>query len=67
MRLHSYCEVLMGYNSNEASQFPYKQIWKVHAPPRIVFFAWEAGRESILTIDKLKRGRVMVNACYLSM
>lgn len=36
-------------------------------PLRItLFFAWEVGRESILTIDKLmRRKRAMVNSCYL--
>lgn len=57
----SFYDVLMESNENEAAVFPYKQIWKAHAPPRVAFFAWEAGKE-FLTID---RGRVMVNACYL--
>lgn len=36
------------------------------ALPRIVFFAWEAARECILTIDKLMRmGHTMDNGCYL--
>lgn len=53
--------------SNQSYQvFPYKQIWKVHALPRIAFFVWEARRVCILTIDILmRRGRVMLNACYL--
>lgn len=47
--------------------FLYKQIWKVKVPTWISFFAWEAGRECILTIDKLRRtGLVLVNACNLS-
>lgn len=30
------------------------------------FFAWEATRGSILTLDKLiKRGRILVNRCYM--
>lgn len=46
--------------------FPYKLIWKVKVLPRVSFFAWEASRECILTIDKLgRRGLILVNACYL--
>lgn len=42
------------------------QIWKVNTPPRKTFFAWEAVRECILTIDKLMRmGHIMLNGCYL--
>lgn len=35
------------------------------APHRVVFFAWEGGRKCILTIDKLKRRRILVNWCCL--
>lgn len=41
-------------------------IWKTHAPPRISFFAWEATKEHILTLDNLmKRGFHLVNRCSL--
>lgn len=46
--------------------FLVKQIWKTKAPPRITFFAWEASRECIPTIDKLmRRGKILVNCCFL--
>lgn len=45
---------------------PYKQIWQSKAPPQISFFAWEAARECILTIDMLKRkGITLTKRCYL--
>lgn len=48
------------------SQFPFKSIWKTNAPSRIAFFAWEASKEKILTLDILvKRGKIMVNKCFL--
>lgn len=34
---------------------PLKLIWKAKVPPRVAFFTWEAARDSILTIDMLKR------------
>lgn len=51
---------------DDGVRFPAQQIWKVKAPPRIAFFAWEAGQECILTIDNLMRiGKSMVNDCYM--
>lgn len=53
-------------NVNVTVAFPYRQIWKARAPPSVAFFAWEVGKECILTIDKLmNRGGVIVNTCYL--
>lgn len=47
------------------SIFPAKQIWKTKVPPHVVFFAWEACWEKIITIDKLKiEGCILVNGCY---
>lgn len=46
--------------------FPFKQVWKTKAPPRMTFFTWKACKGSILTINMLmRRGRCMVNRCYL--
>lgn len=51
---------------SDAIKIPYKQIWKVKVPPWVSFFVWEASRECILTIDKLRRrDKVLVNAYYL--
>lgn len=53
-------------NSIEEDKFPFTQIWEVNSQPRITFFAWEVGRGSILTINKLiRRGKIMVKGCYL--
>lgn len=50
-------------NSMTAS---FKQIWKTKVPLRMTFFAWEAAKECILTLDILKRkGNTVVNRCYL--
>lgn len=55
---------LAGLNSDRQRTFPSKIIWKSGAPPRISFFAWEAAKEKILTLDNLmKRGYTTVNRC----
>lgn len=41
------------------------QSWKANAPPKISFFAWEAAKEQIFTIDIMKRGTILVNRCFL--
>lgn len=48
-----YCWLVM--RVDDAGLFPHKQIWKVKIPPSVSFFAWEACRECILTIDKLRK------------
>ena len=40
--------------------FPWKIIWKSRALPRVAFFVWTAALERILTIDNLRRRKVMV-------
>jgi hypothetical protein len=45
--------------------FPWKSIWRSKAPPRVVFFAWMATCNKILTLDNLRRGMVVVNKCWL--
>lgn len=45
---------------------PFKQIWKSRALPRVAFLTWKAVKETILTINMLKRRWItMVNKCYL--
>jgi len=39
--------------SGEHSSFPWKSIWKVKAPPRIVFFLWTVVMGRILMTDNL--------------
>ena len=46
--------------------FPKKSIWVDKVPTKVVFFAWEATWEKILTLDRLqKRGWQLPNRCYL--
>lgn len=62
----SFYNHLVGYNNHSHLDYSAKLIWNSHAPPRISFFAWEAPKGRILTIDNLtKRGVIMVNRCYL--
>lgn len=45
---------------------PFRQTFKTTFPPQVLSFPWEATKECCLTIDNLrKRGKVLVNACYL--
>lgn len=39
----------------EPISFPWKQIWKKKAIPRMAFLLWEVVRGKILTIDNLRR------------
>uniref|UniRef100_A0A2N9EQD7 Reverse transcriptase domain-containing protein n=1 Tax=Fagus sylvatica TaxID=28930 RepID=A0A2N9EQD7_FAGSY len=46
--------------------FPWKSIWKVKAPRRVVFFLWSVAWGRILTCDNLmRRGHVMAGWCCL--
>lgn len=64
--VRSFYQFLVGNMWNRRDYFLATQIWKTLAPQRIAFFAWETGRECILTIDKLmKRSRTVVHGCYL--
>lgn len=45
---------------------PARLIWKVKALPWVSFFAWEAFKKCILTLQKLiRRCRILVNYWYL--
>lgn len=54
----------MGERTCRSTCFPANQIWQVQAPPKIVFFAWEASRNCILTVDNLM-SMVLVNRCCM--
>lgn len=57
---------LAGHNCSERMDFPAKMIWRTKAPPRVSFFAWEASKDCILTIDNLmKRDIILSNRCFL--
>ncbi|WMV34161.1 hypothetical protein MTR67_027546 [Solanum verrucosum] len=46
--------------------WPWKLIWKIKLPPKIICFCWTALYEACLTQDNLyKRKHVIVNGCYL--
>lgn len=66
--MKSYYGQITRKNLERIHHFSMRQIWKTKVPPRITFFAWEACRECILTIDKLKvKGLCIPNKCYLCM
>jgi hypothetical protein len=51
---------------HEAASFPWKVIWRVKAPKRVVFFVWTAALGKILTHDNLRRhGIVVVEWCVM--
>lgn len=46
--------------------FAAKMICRTKASPRVSFFAWQASKDRILTIDNLiKRGIVLTKKCFL--
>jgi hypothetical protein len=40
--------------------FPWKSVWQTKVPFRVVFFAWFAALQKILTMDNLQKWRVIV-------
>ena len=40
--------------------FPWRMIWQLKVPPRVAFFSWFASLGKILTIDNLRKRRVIV-------
>ena len=46
--------------------FPWRMIWQSKVPPRVAFFSWSASLGKILTIDNLRKRRVLVlDWCYM--
>uniref|UniRef100_M1AEE5 Reverse transcriptase zinc-binding domain-containing protein n=1 Tax=Solanum tuberosum TaxID=4113 RepID=M1AEE5_SOLTU len=46
--------------------WPWKLIWKVKLPPKIVCFTWTAMHEASLTQDNLGRRKIQtVNGCHM--
>ena len=43
--------------------FPWKSIWKVKAPTKVASFFWTAALGKILTIDNLRRWRILIVDC----
>ena len=40
--------------------FSWRMIWQLKVPPRVAFFSWSASLGKILTIDSLRKRRVIV-------
>ena len=50
----------------DSHSFPCNSIWRVKAPPKVAFFAWEASWAKILTLEQVqRRGYSMANRCFL--
>jgi hypothetical protein len=61
--VRSFYQVLCSHGT---TSFPWKDIWRTKAPPRVAFFVWTATRSKIPTIDNLhRRGMIVVNRCWL--
>lgn len=62
----SFYRQTVGAGQKNTPLFPSTQIWKSRVRSRIAFFVWEASRENILILDKLKtRGQIVVNGCFM--
>ena len=52
-------------NSNDTG-FPSSSIWVARVPTKVAFFAWEAMRGNVLTLERLqRRGVQLPNCCFL--
>jgi hypothetical protein len=50
----------------EGSRFPWKSMWWTQAPLRAAFFAWLATLDKILTLDNLRKWRVIaIDRCCM--
>ena len=48
------------------TSFPWRMVWQSKVPPRVAFFSWSASLGKILTIDNLRKRRIIVlNWCYM--
>lgn len=53
-------------NSQEGSNWPWKQIWKVNVPFKVNCFVWLVARKSCLIQENLmRRGIPLSSRCYL--
>ena len=60
------CYMYMVLDCSPQVAFPSRSIWNPVIPPRMGFFAWEASRGKMLTLNQLKRrGRPLANRCFL--
>jgi hypothetical protein len=62
-KVKSFFSFLVGF---EGRHFPWKRAWQTQAPSRVAFFAWTAALGKILTVDNLKKRKIIiVDRCYL--
>jgi hypothetical protein len=62
-KVKSFFSFLVG---SKGQCFPWKRAWQTQAPSRVAFFAWTAALGKILTVDNLrKRKIIIVDRCYL--
>lgn len=46
--------------------FPWRSIWRSKVPPKVALFMWTLALGKILTIDKLRRRRlIVIDWCYV--
>ena len=46
--------------------FPWRSIWKQQVPSRVAFFVWTTALRTILTIDNLRKKKVLIlEWCYM--
>ena len=46
--------------------FPWRSIWKQKVPSRVAFFVWTTALGTILTIDNLRKKKVLIlEWCYM--
>jgi hypothetical protein len=51
---------------SEGKRFPWKSVWRTQASSRAAFFAWSAALSKILTMDNLRKMRIIiVDRCCL--
>jgi hypothetical protein len=56
----------LALRASTASDFAWKNVWRVKAPQRVVFFVWTAAWGQLLTCDNLmRRGFVMAGWCCM--
>ena len=61
--VNAYYFLLVGSND---SSFPWKSIWKLRIPSRVVFFVWIAAWGKCLVIDNLIKRKVwLLDWCYM--
>ena len=60
----SFFFALRGGAALDLSEFPFEEVWKSKAPPRVEAFAWLAILNAVLTMDSLrKRNIIILNCC----